>query len=45
MPLRMKGTRLRRALALITPAGLEKFFEEVGSPMHKRVSRPGGGYS
>lgn len=29
-----------RALALITPAGLEKFFEEVGSPLKQNSGDP-----
>jgi hypothetical protein len=35
-----EGDTPARALALITPAGLEKFFEEVGSPIKKGSAAP-----
>ncbi|MFA4901196.1 MAG: quercetin 2,3-dioxygenase [Desulfobaccales bacterium] len=35
-----EGETPARALALITPAGLEKFFEEIGSPLKEGSGAP-----
>lgn len=38
-----EGDTPARALALITPAGLENFFEEVGSPIREKSAGPAEG--